>query len=285
MRWWWLLLALFTGCSPLSRLIVSRPVSDRYELRSDGLHGADVARVEAAVKAAHEGLARWGGLPEPLTIYLVGTHTDLERAVGRSGYDWLRAWTRRDNVIFQAPSTWNASDEALKKLVLHELTHAVLFQRSGGAQSWAGKGIPLWFREGMAVANAGQQGQYPSLEDTTLWLSKNPALDAFANGEELSKNQSSEVYGFALHAFEYLEERVGHEKVRALIDAIHDAADFTAAFEPTLGLSLPQFQSEFLTFLQRRTFRDARRLRPFGPRERLQPREPLPPPDEAPATE
>ena len=109
---------------------------------------------------------------------------------------------------------------------------------SGGATSWAFKNIPLWFREGMAIANAGQQGQYPSLEDTTLWLSKHPDLDAFADGEALSKNQSAEVYGFALHAFEYLEERVGHEQVLAFINAMHDAPDFAAAFEPTLGLAL-----------------------------------------------
>ena len=268
MRWWWLPLVVFTGCSPLSKLVVARPVSDRYELRTDGHHESDASRVEAAVKAAHEGLARWGGLPEPVTIYLVGTHGELERAVGRVGYDWLRAWTRRNDVIFQAPSTWNASDEALNKLMLHELTHALLFQRSGGATSWAFKNIPLWFREGMAIANAGQQGQYPSLEDTTLWLSKHPDLDAFADGEALSKSQSAEIYGFALHAFEYLEERVGHEQVLAFIDAMHDASDFAAAFEPTLGLALETFQSDFLAFLKKRSFRDARRLIPFAPRER-----------------
>jgi len=135
----------------LSKLVVARPVSDRYELRSDGQHPADAARIEAAVKAAHEGLAKWGGVPEPVTIYLVGTHRDLERAVGLSGYDWLRAWTRRDNIIFQAPSTWDASDEALNQLMLHELTHSILFQRSGGATSWLIKNIPLWFREGQGI--------------------------------------------------------------------------------------------------------------------------------------
>lgn len=269
MKWWWVLLAALTGCSPLSKLVVSKPVSDRYELRSDGQHPADVSRVEAAVKAARQGLQRWGGVPEPVTIYLVGTHAELERAVGRSGFDWLRAWTRRDDVVIQAPSTWAAGDDAVNQLMLHELTHVVLFQRSGGAQSWQRKNIPLWFREGMAVSTARQQPQYPSLEDTTLWVADNPGLDVFADGEALSKDQSRPVYAFALHAFEYLEERVGHDKLLAFIDAIRDAADFASAFQPALGLSLPQFQSDFLTFLKQRVFRDARRLRPFLPRGRL----------------
>jgi hypothetical protein len=273
MKWWWLLIIAFTGCSPLSKLVVSKPVSGRYDLRSDGLHGADALRIEAAVKAAHEGLERWGGVPEPVTIYLVGTHRDLERAVGLSGYDWLRAWTKRDNVIFQAPSTWDASDEALNQLMLHELTHSILFQRSGGATSWLIKNIPLWFREGMAVSNARQQAGYPSLEDTALWLSKNPDFDAFSNGDQLSRDHSREVYGFAVHAFEYLEEIVGHEKIEKFIDAIRDAPDFYAAFEPAIGMTLKTFQADFLTFLKRRTFRDARRL---APRDRIQQRVTLP---------
>ena len=44
---------------------------------------------------------------------------------------------------------------ALNELLTHELTHCVMYQRAGTDLNWSLKGIPLWFREGMASVTAG----------------------------------------------------------------------------------------------------------------------------------
>ncbi len=264
MRWCACALVLASACSPLSRLVVSQPVGERYSVRSDGLIDADIGRVQAAIEHASEGLARWGGLPQPVTVYVVNTHEELERAVHRRGYDWLRAWASYDEVILQAPSSWRAGDETLDQLVLHELTHCLLFQRSGTRETWAGKQVPLWFREGMAIANAGQQRQYPTLEDTAQWLSRHPERDVFADGEALSRDFPAEVYAFSLHAWRFHEDRFGLERLQPVLEQMRAGESFAHAFGAALGLPLENFQRDFLVFLKLRAFRSIGRppLRP-----------------------
>ncbi len=256
MKWCWLLCVL-TACSPLERLIIHHPVDDHYHVRSDGLINHDVAKVERALKNTAKGLERWGGLPGPVTVYVVNTHADLERAVKRPGYDWLRAWAAYDSIIVQAPSTWNASDETLDRLLLHEATHCLLFQRIGTPDDWLSRNIPLWFREGMAIDNAQQHRQYPSLEDTARWIQAHPEADIFTDGEALSGTHSQPVYGFALHAYRFLEDRVGLDRLRRLLDAMREGSDFQSAFAATLGLPLDNFQRDFQVFLRLRAFRSA----------------------------
>ena len=265
MRWFGLVL-LCVGCAgPLGALRVETPLelgAQHFVLKSDEKSAADAVRIKGAIGRAIPGLSRWGGLKESVTVFVVNDHDDLESAVHRHGYGWLRAWGRYDDVIFQAPSTWTTRDELVDQLVLHELTHCLLFQRSGTRDNWQEKKIPLWFREGMAIANAGQAGLYPSLEDSALWLQRNPSLDAFRDGEALSAEQSADIYGIALHAFTFLEHRYGRPELEALMTTMHDGKDFETAFVEALGLPVARFQRDFENYLRLRAFRGTGRSRP-----------------------
>lgn len=261
-----LVLVLASGCvGPLQALRQRRPLeldTAHFTIHSDGTIEPDVAKLEAALTRAPAGLARWQGLPAPVTVFVVSDHATLERAVHRRGYTWLRAWARYDDVIFQAPSTWSPSSEVLDELVLHELTHCLLFQRSGTKDSWRDKSIPLWFREGMAISTARQQRHYPSLEDTALWLEREPGLDVFTDAEALSERKYAEVYGFALHAFSFLARRFGDAKVLELLGAMQAGDDFPSAFQRTLGTPAQSFQRDFLNYLRWRAFRSNNRTAP-----------------------
>ncbi len=263
MKWWWCSLALLTGCvGPLAQLTKTKSVGAQYLVRSDGFIDPDVVRVENALAKTAAGLERWGGLEEPVTVFVVSSHEALERAVNRSGFDWLRAWARFDDVIFQAPSTWTTNEEALEQLVLHEVTHCLLFQKAGTRETWVKKQIPLWFREGMAIVTARQQRLYPSLEDTTAWITQNPELNVFTDGEALSEQYYQPVYGFALHAFMFLEQRFGAERLLQFMATMKAGADFTTGFEASLGMPLDRFEKDFLVFLKLRGFRGAGRKVP-----------------------
>ena len=56
------------------------------------------------------------------------------------------------------------------ELLTHELTHCLMYQRSATADSWPYKGIPLWFREGMASVTAHQGYRRPHDEDIARYL-------------------------------------------------------------------------------------------------------------------
>ncbi len=276
---WLAPLLLLAGCAgPLGALRVVTPlkVGDQaFTLRSTPEASADTHRIKSALAKATPGLKRWGGLKEPVTVFIVDSHAELESAVRRHGFTWLRAWGRYDDVIFQAPSTWTTKDEFVEQLVLHELTHCLLFQRSGTRDTWYLKNIPLWFREGMAIFTAGQAKLYPSLEDSARWLQQNPTLDAFRNGEELSEAQSTEVYGLGLHAFEFLLRRYGEAHLNALMSTMREGGDFEAAFDTVVGISVERFQKDFENYLRLRAFRGGGRRRFSVPPTEAAPR-PLP---------
>lgn len=259
LSWWWLL--LFWSCvSPLKGLKVETPLaieSQRFVLRThESSPPGDTKLIAAAVERATPGLARWGGLTEPVTVYVVKSHGDLETAVHRGGFDWLKAWGTYDDVIFQTPSTWTKDSMHVDQLVLHELTHCLLFQRSGTRENWYLKGIPLWFREGMAIVTAGQAGEYSSLEDSAKWLEQNPYLNAFRDGDELSETQAIAVYGIGLHAFRFLLRRYGGDpKVIDLMKAMQAGALFPDAFASVFGLPVEQFQKSFEDYLKQRVFK------------------------------
>lgn len=262
MRWCWLLLLGFGCAGPLAALRVETPVEvgqQRFVLRSGAKARTDAGRIQSAITKAVPALERWGGLKEPITVYIVDSHADLEAVVRRPGFAWLRAWGRYDEVIFQAPSTWAMKEELVEQLVLHELTHCLLFQRSGTRDTWILKSIPLWFREGMAISTAKQAALYPSLEDSALWLQRNPTLDAFHDGDALSEGHSAQVYGLALHAFEFLEKRYGKVRIEALMTTMRAGGNFEAAFAAVIGIEVLRFQRDFENYLRLRAFRGSRR--------------------------
>src|SRR5262249_18531522 len=104
-------------------------------------------QVTAAIELAGPTIARWGRLSKPVVVSVLPTHAELEHAIKRSGYDWLRAWARYDEVYVQSPLTWSAGGAAqsdVNELMLHELTHCVMYQIAANSHTWTHLFIPLW---------------------------------------------------------------------------------------------------------------------------------------------
>ncbi len=250
------------GCaSPLSALTSSRELSvgaARFELRWAAEDAREQERVGRAVERAAVGLERWGGVPKPVTVHLVPGHDELERAVRRFGYGWLRAWAKYDDVVLQSPRTWSASgagDGEVDELVLHELTHCLLFQRSAPREAWLLRGIPMWFREGMATWTAKQAYRFPSLEDLSRWLWAHPELDVFRDGDALSRDYFDATYGLSHHAFAFLVKRYGEAAVMRIMNAMQSSGPFRTAFELAVGLPLGAFERDFSNYVRLGGFR------------------------------
>lgn len=278
-----LLLALAAGCAPrLSGEATPRRETihvgeARVELVSWPEDARAARQVARAVAVALPRTARWGGLDAPITITIHPTHAGLEAAARRPGYEWLRAWARYGTIDLQSPSTWRifgASDAQVVELLTHELTHCVMYQRAAAEWTWSLKGIPLWFREGMASVTAGQGARRGSLEGLWRFYEQGLAADGAGDGEagrgaarvRLARGQRSEgdplgdpeplyqersevVYGAAHHAFSFLVERYGEGRVREILERMRGGAVFSRAFQESFGLAEADFDADFRRYV------------------------------------
>jgi hypothetical protein len=235
---------------------------------------AQAARqVEAALAAAAPVVSRWGALDAPVTITIHPSHAELEAAVRRDGYGWLRAWARYQTIDLQSPRTWRllgASDRDVRELVTHELTHCAMYQLAGDDQTWMFKEIPRWFSEGLASVAAGQGHRRGSLSE--LWRFYDDAVPGSGDGgpgasaraarartisggdplvdpEPLYQDRSEVVYGAAHHAVEFLLRRYGEERVRRIVKLMGDGRRFPAAFREAVGISDAEFASDFRRYV------------------------------------
>jgi len=218
-------------------------------------------------------VARWGKLDAPLRIFLV-SHDQLEWHSGRHGYPWLRAWATHDELLMQSPSTFPVrppkADE-LEEIVLHELTHSLMYQRSATTTTWRRKQIPLWFREGMATYTAEQGYLYPGLEEIAHHYRSRPEKDPIAFPEPLYQGDREIVYGSAHHAFLYFIKKHGEESVHQLMDHLAENGAFPEGFEALLGQSPAAFLAEFKTLVTTGAFRAPPRFIRHTPQSKIGP--------------
>jgi len=191
---------------------------------------------------------RWGALSAPVVVTIHPTHEDLEVAARRPGYAWLRAWARPNAIELQSPRTWSrgeATDEEMGQLLAHELTHCVMFQAVGG-DARVTRGIPVWFKEGMATTNSGERFVAVNARPGTVDLLTSRAL--------LNSTESSLAYSTADHAFRYLMKRYGQQRIHLLLARIRDGAEFPEAFRDSMGVSVDVFEGDFRNYVgQERT--------------------------------
>lgn len=258
----WLLLAAIgwalaaSGCAhhrggrPLS-LAVDAAVEVLFieSARSDGERVAALVPDALAVVTGH-----WGQLRSPLRVEVLPDHGALEKAVDRRGYAWLRAWARYGEVWIQAPSTWGvlgASDGAVRELLVHELTHVVMYQRAAHEGDWRFRQIPLWFREGMASWTARQGYRRSELAEIARWLREHPCDDLVGDADAWVRDAEGLVYSAGHHAFTFLVDRYGAGAVKNLLARMYAASEtFPEAFEGVIGISMNAFEAEFGRFVR-----------------------------------
>lgn len=217
---------------------------------------ADRHLIQASLERVAGELTRWGALREPVRLHVLPSHQRLEEAVDRRGYADLRAWARYDEIHLQSPSTWSllgTTPAAVEELLLHELTHCVMYQRAATRTSWSRKEIPLWFREGMASYSTGQAHRWPAPEELARFLARHPEAAPLASPERLLPEWSDIVYGASHHAFTFLVRHHGEEAIRRLLEAMGEGKTFPPAFTETLGLSPEAFAADFMRHLRENT--------------------------------
>jgi hypothetical protein len=232
-----------------------------FEIEYAQPNASDEATIETAIQHAAPKLVRWGKLRDPVRVFVLANHEQLEKAVNRVGYPWLEGWARYDEIFMQSPHTWSLlgpTQLEVDERMLHELTHCLMYQQIAQRSDWQRKGTPLWFREGMASYTAGEAYRRPSLEDLAQYLAEHPNQDPILADEQTYRRESQIVYGAGLHAFTFLVKRYGEDTIPALFQRMRDGASFSEAFESGIGIPADAFINDFRRYLKWRGFQKGR---------------------------
>ena len=141
------------------------------------------------------------------------------------------------------------SYEELRHVVVHELTHAFMFDMlySGGLPSFITRQnmvyVPLWFAEGLAEWNS---------------LGWDPNADMFMREGTISGYLPPLMYGgnYLIYkegqaALRFMTERYGPDRARDLLQKLKFHRNFERAFELSLGTSVTKFDEEFHSWLKK----------------------------------
>jgi hypothetical protein len=244
----------------------------RIEYQPEDAAAAEI--VAQALEGAIPRAQRWGKLRTPVTITIHPTHEALEAAVRRDGYGWLRAWARYASIDLQSPRTWSLlfgpDERQVEELLSHELTHCAMYQLAGSEWSWQYKGIPLWFREGMASVTAGQAHRRSGPEPVWRFYARSavvpgagdgaaggggahpasrPKGDPVTDPDPLYQSDADLVYGAAHLAFQFLLDRYGEDRIARLLEVMGEGHLFPSAFESAIGISSEAFEAEFRRYI------------------------------------
>src|SRR5437868_4609169 len=193
----------------------------------------DAARIAARLLAAGPHLSRWGSFRHRVSIRVFPDHAALENRIGLHGYPWLRAWAFGDQILLQSPRTWAETakhTDDLAELLVHELTHALMYQLLQRDDGELAQQPPLWFREGMASVTAEQGYRRLDLEAMRAWRRAHPATDLLHPSADLYRTEKGAVYSAAHHAFERLVALSGDRAIRTLLHRVRSGSRFEDAF-------------------------------------------------------
>jgi hypothetical protein len=257
-----LLLLLLTGCTgpraAFHRETLELPHAT-FVIEAQEVDARTMEMLERGLQLASEELTIWGGLRVPVTLHVLPDRERLLKAIGKK-QGWITAWARFDTIHLQSPRTWSLlppRQSDVDRMLLHELTHSLLYQRAATSDTWRQLSLPLWFDEGMASYTAQQAYRWPGLEDLARWYERHAgsAEDPLRPSPTLYAEQHHLVYGAAHHAFTFLVE---------LMAAMQEGDDFETAFRQSVGMECARFEDEFRRYVRLRGFRR-------GSRSALQP--------------
>ncbi len=258
------LAAALAACTPrlggedAARLESVSSAGATYRLQYGRADAAAARQVKSVLPRAAARAARWGRLRAPVAITIHPDHDALEKAIQREGYAWLRAWARYATIDLQSPSTWSflgAGDPEVEELLTHELTHCAMYQAAADEWSWPYRGIPPWFREGMASVTAGQAWRRIDRDALRATFARllpgggEAASDPLAAPETLYKEESDVVYGASHWAFQFLLDRYGEERIRRVLAVMGQDRSFSDAFREAIGIGTDEFERDFRHYL------------------------------------
>jgi Tol biopolymer transport system component len=144
---------------------------------------------------------------------------------------------------------FTGSYEDLRHVVVHELTHAFMFDMLYGgmaSQMLARQSfysVPLWFAEGLA--------EYMSLgiESNAEMFLRDGTIEGYLPPIEYSGGYI--VYKQGQSAISYFVDRYGEDRLRDLLRKLRQSRNFDRAFQRSVGMKVGKFDEQWRTWLRK----------------------------------
>lgn len=193
--------------------------------------------MEAEVKAARKYLEGWFGAPVTLPPIIIVPSGASARAGDPPGH-------YQDGVIQIRPDTLQRASE-LRRVLRHELTHAIIDQKTrGNCPQWLQEGIAQ-FLDGTDVVATEQRLRRDALPPIPLFRMEGPFLDRDPQWRERAYRQSASAVSFLISRIArsgllFLIQRLGEGRPfdRALLEAGLSYAELQQAWEASLRLGV-----------------------------------------------
>lgn len=207
-----------------------------FTIRFDGYEDRDVYRdvldiLEEAYRDVGKALSYYPDQEITVYLYTKEQFSDITRSPSRSGAIY-------DGSIRLPIRNYKRNLEALKRILYHEYSHAVIHRISGGrAPTWLNEGLAQYLEGGDNRDKVMAARAIVKKAGTFLPLDK---LDGSFMG--LSDKQASLAYAESYLAVRYLVEKYGIYSIKRLLEELSAHGDTAKVLKDTLYLSYDDLQ-------------------------------------------
>lgn len=206
----------------------------------------DDAWGDALLNSAVGGLDRLeqrigGSVDDPMTITIYADSGAMRAALPPNSAEWIGGQARPElGLIVGAINAGNASE--LGRLVPHELSHLVLYQATRNNYG----GMPVWFDEGLAVAN--QDSPDFGFKERVAAAARNGELiplQALASNFPSDPEKALLSYAQSESVVRYIEKTYGVEAVARLVAQFKSGTTDDVAVQNALNISLNTLDADW----------------------------------------
>ena len=180
-----------------------------------------------------------GTVDDPMTISIYKNTSDMRAALPPNSAEWIGGQARPDLGLIVGAIA-EGDDAELGRLVPHELSHLVLHQATRNNYG----GMPVWFDEGLAVAN--QDSPDSGFSDRVEEAARNGELiplRALASNFPNDPEKALLSYAESESVVRYIEQTYGIEAMTRLVAQFKSGVTDDTAVESALGISLDELDS------------------------------------------
>ena len=205
----------------------------------------------AALDRATPIALRFGTPKEKVKISIYESPISLQQSIRKTHLPWLRAWATDRGLTIVAPKDSRSSTavDRYTRLLAHELVHVFHYRLAGIPAAVSTTNDPFWFREGLAVVTAGEQGDYPGARELAQVYRRDPDFSLVELQGPPSNTEARRAYGAAAVLCGELLKRFGDASVRDLFGRLRQGDPsnpqlFRRSFQAVFGRTEVAWEQE-----------------------------------------
>lgn len=199
---------------------------------------AEKSRLESVDRARLDDVVRLVGSKDPgppIHIELLAESSEQARRVA----PWIAGFAQQENVVIFPSRSPSYPDRTLEDVLRHEVAHALIWRVS------AGRPIPRWFNEGLAMA--AERPRFRDQTDLFFQLVAGSRLSLWEIDRLFEGGQADQTRAYLLSrtfVWDLLREH-GEAAGGQILEKVGRGAGFESAFTDVIGESTAKAEADF----------------------------------------